>query len=307
MEQHPIPQQITSYEFKLVGEMTLKQFGKAAGGIVIAIAINAAPLVFFLKWPLIAIFAIGGLALAFVPFQDRPLETWLLAFLKSIYNPTMFIYKKGSPKNWLDIDLAKNWIQIVADEKKEQQEMLESKPIKKKSQVNEFIDSLPSVNREKDEKSPPTPSLNNEGAKIVDDKVLDDVKDNPPTLENSSEASWSEGKPSLGLKREKQGATGEIVFGQIPMPDIPDLPNLVVGMVFDNRGKIVEDAIVEIQDKEGNPNRVLRTNPLGQFRTSTQMANGDYLIVTEKNELEFDRVSLILKGEIVQPVKIISK
>jgi len=31
MEQHPIPQQISSYEFKLVGEMTLKQFLKAAG------------------------------------------------------------------------------------------------------------------------------------------------------------------------------------------------------------------------------------------------------------------------------------
>ena len=148
MEQHPIPQQISSYEFKLVGEMTLKQFAKAAGGIIIALVINSAPLVFFIKWPLIFIFAVGGLMLAFVPFQDRPLETWLLAFLKSIYNPTMFIYKKGRPKNWLDIDLAKNWIEIVAQEKKEQEEMLENKPIKKKSQVNEFIDSLPSVNRE---------------------------------------------------------------------------------------------------------------------------------------------------------------
>jgi len=37
MEQHPIPQQISSYQFKLVGDMTLAQFGKAAGGIVIAV------------------------------------------------------------------------------------------------------------------------------------------------------------------------------------------------------------------------------------------------------------------------------
>ena len=50
MEQHPIPQQISSYEFKLVGEMTLKQFAKAAGGIIIALVINSAPLVFFIKW-----------------------------------------------------------------------------------------------------------------------------------------------------------------------------------------------------------------------------------------------------------------
>lgn len=312
MEQHPIPQQITSYEFKLVGEMTLKQFSKAAGGIVLAVMINASPLIFFIKWPLIFIFAAGGLALAFVPFQDRPLETWIIAFLKSIYNPTMFLYKKNRPKNWLDIDLAKNWIEIVAAEKKEQQEMLENRPIKKKSQINEFIESLPSVNREShktvssDNLIGTNPSLdpsldragrNNEIAKKSEIDLNQSVNDE----------SWLEGKPGLNLKRDKQGATGDIVFGQIPMPDIPDLPNLIVGMVLDSLGKIVEEAIVEIQDKEGNPSRVLRTNSLGQFRTSTQMSNGDYLIVTEKEGLHFDRVKLILNGEIVQPIKINAK
>ena len=310
MEQHPIPQQVTSYEFKLVGDMTLKQFAKAAGGIVIAMIINASPLIFFIKWPLIFLFATGGLALAFLPFQDRPLETWLLAFIKSIYNPTMYIYKKAKPQNWLDIDLAKNWIEIIAAEKKEQQEMLENRPIKKKSQIDEFIGSLPSVNREKDEeKSPTAPSLSKEGDIIINNNV--EVEEKIIIKNNENEEvitdNWSEGKPSLGLKREKDIATGEIVFGQIPMPNIPDLPNLVVGMVLDNLGKIVEEAIVEIQDIDGNPNRVLRTNSLGQFRTSTQMTNGDYLIVTEKNGLNFDRVSLKLTGEIVQPVKIIAK
>ena len=33
MEQHPIPQQISSYQFKLVGDMALAQFGKTAGGV----------------------------------------------------------------------------------------------------------------------------------------------------------------------------------------------------------------------------------------------------------------------------------
>lgn len=311
MEQHPIPQQITSYEFKLVGEMTLKQFAKAAGGIIIAVMINSVPLVFFIKWPLIFISAVGGLAMAFVPFQDRPLETWLLAFLKSIYNPTLFIYKKSSPKNWLDIDLAKNWIEIVATEKKEQKEMLENRPIKKKSQIDEFIGSLPSVNREKEEKINNQETnlkeqriTNNQSQKLqTEDKVVLDVK-NKSEIQNEN---WNEGNPGLNLKREKDTATGEIVFGQIPMPNIPDLPNLVVGMVLDSMGKIVSEAIVEIQDSDGNPNRVLKTNSLGQFRTSTQMTNGDYLIVTEKEGLNFERVKLTLDNQIVQPIKIIAK
>ena len=91
------------------------------------------------------------------------------------------------------------------------------------------------------------------------------------------------------------------------MPDIPDLPNLIVGMVTDNEGKIVEGAIVEIQDSQGNPARVLKTNPLGQFKSSTQLTQGKYLIITEKEGYDFDRVSLDLTGQLVKPIKILAK
>ncbi|KKR67661.1 MAG: g5 orf [Microgenomates group bacterium GW2011_GWA2_40_6] len=303
MEQHPIPQQITSYEFKLVGEMTLKQFGKAAGGIVLALIVNASPLVFFIKWPLMFILAVGGLALAFVPFQDRPLETWLLAFIKSIYNPTIYLYKKKAMKNWLDVDLSRNLAKI----NEEEEEKEEKRPVKEKTKVKEFIESLPSVEREgkKDNK------MNRlEDEKKIDEKISreeDEKKKEEVDDKRVQENTWSGGRPDLKLKREKLGATGSIVFGEIPMPDIPDVPNLIVGMVTDSNKKIVEGAIVEIQDREGNPNRVLKTNSLGQFRTSTQLTDGEYLIVTEKENMAFDRVRLVLSGQIVPPVKIISK
>jgi len=295
MEQHPIPQQITSYEFKLVGEMTLKQFGKAAGGIVLALIVNASPLVFFIKWPLMFILAIGGLALAFVPFQDRPLETWMLAFIKSIYNPTIYLYKKKAMKNWLDVDLSRNLAKIKVEEEEEEKK----RPIKEKTKVKEFIESLPSVEREG--------KKDNKMNRLEDEKKIDEKKKEEVDDKRVQENTWSGGRPDLKLKREKLGATGSIVFGEIPMPDIPDTPNLIVGMVTDSNKKIVEGAIVEIQDKDGNPNRVLKTNSLGQFRTSTQLTDGEYLIVTEKENMTFDRVRLVLSGQIVPPVKIISK
>ena len=98
MEQHPIPQQISSYEFKLVGEMTLKQFGKAAGGIILALIVNSSHLVFFIKWPLVFVFAAGGLALAFVPYQDRPLETWLWPLLNQFITRQFIFTKKSHEK-----------------------------------------------------------------------------------------------------------------------------------------------------------------------------------------------------------------
>lgn len=285
MEQHPIPQQITSYEFKLVGDMTLKQFGKAAGGVIIALLINSSKLVFFVKWPLIFIFAAGGLALAFVPFQDRPLETWLMSFIKSIYSPTIYTYKKESPENWLEIDLSK---QLKSDEEEEV-----IVPIKEDKKVKEFINSLPSIGREKEE---------------TREETIEIKEKTPKPKEEIIEKKEEEAKPvNLELKKEKLGATGEVVFGEIPMPDIPDLPNLVVGMVLDQNHKIVEGAIIEIQDKDGNPSRVLKTNKLGQFKTLTQLTSGKYLVVTEKEGFEFDRVEINLQGKIVEPIKILAK
>jgi len=107
MEQHAIPQQISSYEFKLVGDMTLKQFVKAAAGIILAILINTTKIIVLFKWPLMLVCGGAGLLLAFVPFEDRPLETWVMAFIKSIYAPTIYTYKKKNENNWLDLDSTK--------------------------------------------------------------------------------------------------------------------------------------------------------------------------------------------------------
>jgi len=93
-EQHPIPQQISTYQFRLVGDMTLKQFLQVGGGILISLIIYSTPIIGIIKWPLVIISALGGAALAFLPFQERPLEKWIFAFLRSIYSPTLFYWKR---------------------------------------------------------------------------------------------------------------------------------------------------------------------------------------------------------------------
>lgn len=306
MEQHAIPQQISSYEFKLVGEMTLKQFMKAAGGIVIALIINSSNLFILIKWPLM--FAVGGigLAFAFVPYQDRPLEKWVWLFFKAIYKPTVYIYRKTVNKqdNAVVIDLSKT------KDKEEKKSSAKLRLINQKGIIKDFIENIPSVKisvKEAEKK----PVENVETMKKV--KTLEDLaKEAADTMvdttkETVSVDAWRNQKANLNLSKEKLAATGKVVFGEIPMPDIPEIPNIVVGMATDLKGKIVEGAIVEIQDEHGNPNRVLKTNSLGQFKTSSPLLNGKYLIICEKEGHEFDRVDLVLDGRIVQPIKIISK
>lgn len=94
-DQHPVPQQISSYQFRLIGDMTIKQFFQLAGGALISLLIYASPFPAFLKWPLIIIFTIAGAALAFLPIQERPLDKWFIAFFRSIYQPTQYYWEKG--------------------------------------------------------------------------------------------------------------------------------------------------------------------------------------------------------------------
>lgn len=94
MQEHPVPQNVTGYEFHLIGQMTLKQFMEIAGGVILAVVINMTNLPVFIKYPLMAIVGLAGVALAFVPLEGRPLDRWFLAFIRSIYQPTMFFWKK---------------------------------------------------------------------------------------------------------------------------------------------------------------------------------------------------------------------
>jgi hypothetical protein len=106
MDQHPVPQDITGFQFKLVGDMTLKQFGYLAAGAIIAWVFyitNWNPIV---KMPLTFFAFISGVALAFLPIQERPLETWIVNFFRSVYKPTQYLWKKSAVKlDFLDQSL----------------------------------------------------------------------------------------------------------------------------------------------------------------------------------------------------------
>lgn len=74
--------------------MTLKQFFQVAGGVIVSLIFYSTPLHPIIKWPIILFSAGLGAAMAFLPFQERPLEKWIIAFFRSIYSPTLYTWKK---------------------------------------------------------------------------------------------------------------------------------------------------------------------------------------------------------------------
>lgn len=282
MEQHPIPQQISSYEFRLVGNMTLKQFFKLASGLIVALIFYSIHLPFLIKWPLVVSSAGLGAALAFVPFNERPLEVWVTSFLKSIFSPTIFLWRKQN----LGLDILDT---IVSAPPKEEETLVSKEP-----QLNEYLASLT--------QQKPLVSIPKAGD-VKNEKK--DRESSPPTQEKTtSPEPWIE----ISLpKSAPPKSTVEAEFGEIPMPKPPLTPNIAVGMIVDDKGKIIENAIIEIQDDKGNPIRALRTNSLGQFKTSAPMANGDYLVLTEKEGFQFDILRLKAEGKVILPIKIKAK
>lgn len=245
---------------------------------------------------MVALFGLGGLALAFLPFEERPLETWLVSFIKSIYGPTIYTYQRiATGGSWVDdqlglANLPENDEEDENPKEKKESDGLPSVKIKigkkkKNSAKQNKAEKKDSVGREKKEEEKKDEKVRNEAV----EKMSED---------------WKNKRVDLNLEKEKLSATGEAKFGEIPMPDRPEVANLIVGMVTDKEGKIVDGAIVEIQDGKGNPVRVLKTNLLGQFRSSTALADGTYLIIPEKEGYKFDRINIELVGKIVAPVKI---
>lgn len=94
MQEHPIPQDITNYRFHIIGSMTLKQFAEVLAGVLVGVFIYSTNLPAFIKYPLILISVGLGAGAAFVPFEERPLDHWIVTFIRVLYKPTKFFWKR---------------------------------------------------------------------------------------------------------------------------------------------------------------------------------------------------------------------
>src|SRR5258708_9311703 len=94
MENHPIPQNVSGFQFKLIGEMTLKQFAYFATGIIFGYIFLALPIFFLIKFPIAFCIASVGLGFAFLPVEGRPMDTMFFNYIKALFAPNQFIYQK---------------------------------------------------------------------------------------------------------------------------------------------------------------------------------------------------------------------
>lgn len=373
MEQHPIPQNVSSYQFKLVGDMTLKQFFQVAGGVLIALIFYSTPLLKIIKIPLTVLSVLLGVGLAFLPFEERPLERWIFAFFRAIYSPTVFSWKKGSVSTKLFQD-------EVLETPNNQQDVALKDYLNKTNHTNtsasgnldktegNFFKNLASIfepsiktaapavstvpsNTPDIPVVPTTPvqpaqpliqqiqtNISVPVEKIPAREILPEPESTPNTQQTpvQNDLKVPENTP-ISMPKSTQPINAQPYYPQntapitsnvvapvmsgtniIPAsqamfspdaapPNPPTYPNVVVGQIIDQDRRVVEGAIMEVRDSAGRPIRALRSNKVGHFLTVTQLDNGHYEIVIEKDGYEFAPISFEATGAIISPILIKGK
>ena len=333
---HPIPQNVTSFQFHLVGDMTLKQFIYLAigAGTAYLLFVFLTPIYPLLAWPLLIISTCLGVAFAFLPIASRPLDYWMGAYFRAIYSPTKRVWKKNG-KEFKSEPTFNNRLMTYFTS-------LQSKP-----SIN--IAPLPPIPQIIPKSPPVLPSSElpskDELAKTVDlarqaqnlqfkiiqsERAISQIKSNPQTGDinqvmtnlNTFVSQASEVRQQLdqvGGKPEIQPIATRV---KVVIPPklkqtqlaLTTFPNVINGIIKDkpslpdgNLGASLEGVVAVIYDKEGLPVRALKTNKLGQFSGSTPLPNGTYTLELEKDGFSFDVLQIELSGEVLSPLLITPK
>ena len=306
IQQHPLPQDISSYRFRLIGDMTVRQFLYIAGFIILTILLHNSPIPFFFRYPLEVLTLGLGIGLAFVPVQGRPLDQWIIAFIKSIYSPTQFIWqqhkqeeitktatkKANLPAQVLpeqNLGVATSTTTLDLTPPSGHSEPAEESRLPKATASSNA--SARSFTRVQDDEGMKTQDSKKK-EKIREDQPITTPKTPPvipskPSLPNPSEASSVGGPPTANL----------------PIPFTPDQPNTIVGLTLNPGGLILDGVLIEIISN-GLTTRATRSNKLGQFLFAKSLENGLYQVKAEKEGFNFTTYSINLEGKIIKPLKI---
>lgn len=343
IQQHPVPQDISNYKFRLIGDMTIKQFASLGISIILSVVIYSVPLPFFFKYPLSFTFLLLGVGMAFVPVQGRTLDVWIVAFIKSIYSPTQYIWKHGqedSPSNILNTNSSTTQnlqstnstpnTPVVEINPPTADQTVE--PPKPSTVTNHVLDTQTNV---------PLVKGGNEGDLNTQTPTninpIADTQTNVSLVKGGNEedlkpqiAIESQTNPSTGLVSQAPTSTSEQPepklepqpisqptttltindlpsttppTSSLPIPSTPSTPNTLVGLTLTPDGKTLDGVMVEIKNQNLTL-RATKSNKLGQFLFVRPLENGLYQILAEKDDYKFETYSIELNGEIMNPLKI---
>ena len=285
MEQHTIPRQITSYEFKLIGFMTLKQFLYLVifgpMGYIVSI-IFPIPLLNILLGIMVGAL---GVALAFFPINDRPLDIWIRNIWKRLNSPTQYTYHKHNQP----IALLQN-LYFVSDPHHvmahiESQQMLAAYLEKTKQTMQ------------------PDPQK----------KKIQQAFQDPHNLTIPPSSPLSQVSPLLSAAQTAQKFSAPVENKEestAPAPLIQkDHKPFFIGTIKNGKRLPLSGVLLYVKNSQNMPVRLLKTNQHGIFATFNPLPPGEYIfeIKDPKNTYIFDTMKIAIQDINTKSIEIYSK
>lgn len=271
MEQHPIPRQITTFEFKLIGFMTLKQFLYLV--IFCPIGYIAATIIPIPFVNIIIGILIGGIgaAFAFLPIMDRPLDVWLKNMYKRLNAPSQYFYmKKNDPVYFLkDLFFLEDPHLVVTH-------------VESKEKLQEYLSKQQKTVSGPDGKQ-------RDKQKIHINDLLQQNLQLPQTVTQGH-------------------AHNTTTIFHTELGDVVKQP-FVSGVVKNRKQIPIPGILVTIKDAQGQQLRILKTNPYGIFATYSPLPEGDYVFeVGDPNgNYFFDTMNVHINPKDQKPIVFYSK
>ena len=257
MQEHPVPRQITTFEFKLIGELTIKQFGFLAFGISFGVILFfLVPSFLYLNLLVAAIPVLLGVGFAFVPINERPMDLWLRNLIKRLTSPTQYYYRKHNlpPKILMGITLPPR--EVLLEHVKAQQKL------------NEYLQQRPKNETDKNS----TNAL---------DKSYSDKQGKITTLLNESRTNVQKSptSPTAVVTALPTNAETFTFQGSVLSPTGVPLSNI---MIYVKKG--VETV------------RLFKTDAEGVFQNNIPLELGEYVLELEDPRKKYDFARMKLDG-----------
>lgn len=274
MEPHAIPRQITSFEFKLIGFLTLKQFLYIVLFCGIGILVYIATPIPYLNVVIAGIFVGIGLLFAFFKYNERGLDTWIKNVFVRLFSPSQYFYKKNNPPVLFLQGIPKT------------DKIVKETHIDAQQKINKYLDSI-----------------NPQAKPIIEPDVQPEIiaENNIPEPKIETEQN---------IEPEPKTEPLENKNDSVPITTGPENKPFLSGFISNRKGVRLPNVLIYIKNQSKENVRILKTNHDGSFNSFSKLDGGEYLIeIKDPRDIYFfDTMTLeVAEDAPLPPLTITSK
>ncbi len=312
MDQHPVPRQITTFEFKLIGFFTVKQFIYIIVFAPIGFVVYSLFPIPLLNIVLGVLIGSIGFVIALVPINDRPIDVWVKNLVKRLISPTQYVYHKSNqPIYFFD------HLYFVSDPHRvmshiESQEKLSAYLAQTQQVVPAIDEHKKRINDlfRKHRAAPPAEPIKThadslEPVQHAQQTISVPVPQPIPPSAHATPLSLPAPSTNTTLKEDSKPLVKK---GEKPAVISPKQP-FFTGVVKNHRLIPIPGILIYVKDSNGQTIRLLKSNPHGVFATFNPLAPGEYTLEMKdpRNGYFFDTMKITINDSNPTPFEVYSK